>query len=922
MDYSRILNKPFFVKNIAWDSTQAVNTVLSTLNFPLDFLTNPLVQVPFNASVYYRAKSSVLLQVSGTPMHAGTLLASALPVGAGTNCTSAATRINTLMTSPHVFLHANESTPALLEIPFYVNTKLASISLDNNTPSYASFTGNYANVVLQVLNQLSVPTSGSTSLTVSVHVIFKELEFYVPHVNPTYVAPTAFSAFEAEFDLVQTTRGFVTNIFDATATGIKAGSNALLDTLKPRINDAIDMGRGKLRAMTGLHNPADTTIFQKVAVQSRQYNNIVDAPIQLEKLDPYSQFSHYTKDYTFDTARDEMDVLSIATKPQYLGTFNVASSDAAGKLLFSRPITPFQDTLRTVNTKVDSDQTRTVAVQTSTSLLQTLFFMSRYWRGTLKVHVQAVMSNFQYCKLTLARNYSCDVRAITQVPSFDSIPNLMMESVEFSAGGQVQTFELPFCSPLEQLPNCIDYVANALSHGMYYIYLHQPLVNNGSTTYNARFNVYLSAGDDFQIFGYSSRPMNMIYAGFNQDIGRTPENPNLDRTVELGVNSGAGVPFGFAAEEETDFKSESADVDASQEDILFKVKKTDDVPETDLRPIVSIRDIIRRFNRVWYERFVPIDLAARRNIAVFDVASLLGVRGPVTTSVPGVNNAVRIPASPLQILSGMYMGYSGGARFKVNLIGTTAAEVWYVPPGFTTQGWSTTDPANNKNWRGTVPFPFSSSDPFTSANQQATNTFYQFAERDAPSPNILVRMLTPTVGQERANLYNSSSNIDVSFDTGDGTNRMPMAGCSFEFEVPHMTPYRFIGDAAKQKVPLVNTFPNMGAETNMGHLVIKFGSPIVYYPATVPIPMDVAVEIFAAVDDVGRFGYHTMSPQISFPVGSVATPNVGVYDPVWLTSEYTPLHTSTVSFDPYPRARVLSNATPPVYDYTAMYYST
>lgn len=900
MDYSRILNKPFFVKNFTWSSTQAANIVIANLSFPIDFLTNPLVRVPFEASLYYRAKASVLLQVSGTPMHAGVLLASALPIGASSINSSPGSRINTLLTSPHIFLNANESTPALLEIPFYVNTKLASISLDGNTSNFTTYTGNYANIVVQVLNQLSVPTSGSTTLTVSAHLIFKELEFYVPHVNPTYVAPALAGVnFQSE-SFSETARGYITNFFDALALGAKV---ATMTFTKPIIYDAIDLGRGLIRTLTGLHNPADTTICKKISTQQRQYNNIVDAPVQLEKLDPYSQFHHYTRDYTFDTQRDEMDVLAIMSKPQFLGNFKVTSADAAGKLLWARPITPYQEVRQTVTAGATSNTSKSVSSLNFTSNQQLLYLLTRYWRGTIKIHVQAVMSNFQYCKLTLARNYSPDIRCLTSVPSFDSIPNLMMESAEFSAGGQVQTFELPFCASMEQLPNVLDLVANALSHGMYYIYLHQPLVNNGSTTYDARFNVYMSVGDDFQLFGYATRPMIRLLSTFNAGIGRSDEDPNSEKEiVEVQQAKETWSP-------KVSFQAESAEVDASQKDILFKMDKTDDVTVSDLRPIVSVRDFMRRYTRVWYERFVPDDLANRKNIAVFDVASLLGIRGPTVEAAasPGV---AQTPATPLQLISSMFLGYSGGSRFKISVIGTTAAEVWYVPPGFSTQAPASIDPTNNRAWRSTIPAAFNNSDPLTSDNQLFTRNLYQFAERDPPLNYFMPRVFTPTVVQERPNYVASSSNLDVSVDAGTGDNRMPMANCLFEFEIPHMVPYRFIGDTTKQKISENLTWPEYNAPTGMGHLVVKVATPVNYYSGSAALPMDVAIEIFAAMDDVGRFGYHTMATNFYPATGFVASNTSSVNDPVWLTSEVNPMGSSSVAFQPYPRASLNSSGTP------------
>lgn len=138
MDYTRILNKPFRVGTVKWPESAFRNTFLEVFKFPEVLLSNPLASIPFDASTLYRCKASLILQVSGTPMHQGTLIAASLPVGYGSEMVPVPTGLsvaNTLLAAPHVFLSANESTPATLEIPFYPNTKLTKCDTDLSTVS-------------------------------------------------------------------------------------------------------------------------------------------------------------------------------------------------------------------------------------------------------------------------------------------------------------------------------------------------------------------------------------------------------------------------------------------------------------------------------------------------------------------------------------------------------------------------------------------------------------------------------------------------------------------------------------------------------------------------------------------------------------------------------------------------------------------
>lgn len=856
MDYSVILNKPYFIKNIQWASTAVAGTPLSVLNIPADILSNPLVRIPFEASLMYRAKISVVLQVAGTPMHSGLLIAAAMPSG-GDNFSQSLTtpvsmplNINKFMAAPHVFLSANEATPVVLEVPFYVGSKLAPIAIDGTTVVPAQYAGNYAEVNLMVVNPMGVPTTGSSTLSITAHFIFKQLEFYGPHTNPTWV-PQGF---------VESAKGFVTNVFDRVTSGTKTTISDAYDVIsgtKAQMFDFVDSARAYLKAFTGLHNPADATICSKSAVQYRQNTNVVDAPLQIEKLDPYSQFSHYTRDYTFDTEIDEMLISEIASKPMHIGTFTVKSTNSEGDIVFSRPITPFQQIIPYTYTYVTP-----VATYATNSLLQVLHHASRYWRGSLKLHIQSTMSNFHYCKLTIARNYSPDRNMVASVPSFTSVPNLMMETLEFS-GHQVHTIDLPFVSPMEQLPCSTDFEFNALQHGMYYIYVHQPLVVNGSIPTSVQFNVYLSAGDDFQLFGYNTKPLALSIYSSEAPISRAlkrDEEGNIISVREVIEGSKPADDQQYPEMKSTEgFKAEAAVEDQSE--VLLKEHEQESISPTDLRPIVSVRDHLRRWTRSVYQRYTSTDLANFRGTIQFDVANLIGVKSPKVTpeGAFGISNVV--PVNTCSLINSMFMGYSGGARFKISVLGTTLGELYYVPPGFHSYN---IDIAGGKNWRSTAPFPSLTNAPVSTAYRAAIDATYQYAEFST-NPLVNGLLLAQTTCQDKPNYVVSSTTTDTSFSAGANADRMLMAVHTYEVEVPHMSPFRFVGNASKGYYPAAGNYSFNQADNNMGYLVLKLAEPVQYVPNLAPIVPSIAVEIFSSCDDVGRAGYQVFAPTVVMP---------------------------------------------------------
>ena len=815
MDFSRILNKPFFIKNVLWRTTDTAHSIINNIGIPSEILLNNLAKIPFQSSSFYRAKIGVILQVAGTPMHQGIVLASAVPrVGVATNNTSML--INKHLAAPHVFLSANEATPVILEVPFYSATKLRNVDLLNTTVGPESPTLDYAQVALQVINPLLINAGGSSTVTISVHAVFMDMDFYVPHIDPNWVAQGFIS------DL----KNVATRGIDGTFGVLKQVAGDLLDTLKRGANNGLKSAREAIRTYTGLHSPEIPTLQGRMAVQSRQNVNLVDAPSYFEKMDPFSMYTRIVDDYVFDTDIDEMDMRFILSKPQYLGGFKVSFSTPADTLLWSRPITPVQLVYESPPNNYSGAGNATFS-NWSSSLLQNFAYLSKYWKGSLKLHIQFCASSMSFAKLAVVRNYSPDSRMLTNVPAYADVQNLLTEHIEFSSGGQVQTIDLPYCSVLSELPCTTDWVFNALQHGMYYIYLAQPLTLNATVPNDVRFNIYLSAGEDFTFMGYATKPVEIAYPYLQTNAIRLPDD--------------------------TDFKAEATSSFPvnSQDDLLNKreqrIKPDLDI---DFRPIVSVRDYIRRFHKIFSERISYDYLKESGGLYMMDISDLTGcqlISRPVDVGFPTFNASIfGMPSNPLSLINNMFYGYSGGFKFKVNVIGLEFSEIWYVPPDYSFN-------SSTNRWLNTVPLD---EGHITTNVQEALLETFQFP---SDGPILLARynprLSNPTVEVERPNYHIGSSYARM------GESDLLAMCHQFEFEVPNMTPFRFIADNSKGfHSATVDTYNCTG---NMGYLVLRVS------PTILPPPSDIknsaAIEIYVAATDEGRFGYQVTAPILSIP---------------------------------------------------------
>lgn len=619
MDFSRIVDKPFFIQNIIWDDTMFPGALSAAISIPRSLLINPLIVKPFESACFYRAKICLSMQVAGTPMHSGTMLVNSTPDLIGP------ININQMLVAPHVFLSANESTSVCLEVPFYSPTVVRSTGGSENAHPD---TFNYAVVNFFVVNQLLAPVSATTSLTISVHAILKNAEFFVPRAWPTSVG------FKAE-SFINEMAKIPTKIFDGLATGAKTVTG-----------DIIDAARGTIKAYTGFHNPNDPAIDGRKIVTTRNFPNAVDQPTLYEKLDQHAQFDRIAYDYIFDTSQDEMDMKYVLSKPAYLNTFKVTNLSLAGAKLFSYPMSPYLDLFNTDYSIF--------------SPMRLFYESSLFWRGSLKMHIQSSMNNFQYCKLLIVRDYDCNLNSALLTPSMDEYQSLMCETLEFSAGGQVQTVILPYVHFTEQVRCYKNVNMNAITNGIVHVFLLQPLVLNGSSPLEANFNVYFSAGDDFQFYGYANDTLEPI------------EPPVPPAELE------------FKAESEVTVKS------SSQSEITNEPTNYDgsEFRSLDFKPMTNVRDYIRRVVPVYRSVIPKTDLVSSKVYTIRMSELFAGANSTIATNM---------------LIRTMYFGMTGGLKIKVKTYGATTMTVKYIPPNYrlgngVVDSWISTVPKAQPNF--------------------------------------------------------------------------------------------------------------------------------------------------------------------------------------------------------------------------------
>jgi len=433
----------------------------------------------------------------------------------------------------------------------------------DTTLDITTINGNYATLVYMILNPLQVSTGSSLSLRIVTEACFKNFDLAVPTprfvtwqaqvggmINPLYedfdklareygveafatMSPVQKERFMRRVrkylpyvGTAVTMTGLLIRIGFCFLTGEDVGdalpfdhvvrapswepqsgildglgkmATGLLDStasgLKHITADAIDSGRALVREYTGLHNPNVPTVQERVITTSTNFVNNTDSAQFFEKLDPLVNFNRVVQEPIFGSDVDEMAVSHIVTKKQFLGTIKVRDGDPVGALKWIRPISPFQGGSGTVNPD---------ASITCYNNLELMHTFSRAWRGGLKLTIQSVMNNKQQCKLKVIKMYNPSVKALTQVPAYKSIVNAPTHLLEFTQGGQELEVQLPYLCRNDLTPCMANMDSEALFHGMYYVYVAQPLVISDASPTEVEFNLFLSGEPDLTFYGYTT----------------------------------------------------------------------------------------------------------------------------------------------------------------------------------------------------------------------------------------------------------------------------------------------------------------------------------------------------------------------------------------------------------------------------------
>lgn len=556
-DLANFFARPIKILSANWSTSLFFSETFNPWSL---FFENPRVSNRISNYYLARAKLKVKFLINGTTFHYGRLMASYLPLAPYDDFTQDRAYIldDRIAASqrPHVFLNPTTSQGGTLTLPF-----VWSLNNMNVTQSDWSSLGQ---IHIRELTGLKHANDTGDIVTISVFAWAEDVVLSVP----TSVEPNTLSPQMGEVDEYGT--GPVSK--PAAVVAQAAGALSVLPTIGPyaRATQSVASGVSKLAHLLGFSAP--TVIDPLTQVTPRYVGNLTNVNIP----DSSTKLSLDCKQETTIDSRvvgldgtDEMTIRSIATRESYLTSFTWPLDAAPEDLLWNTEVSP-----------VLWNEFTQGATELHFPACCFAALPFRYWRGTMKFRFQVVASGFHKGRMKIAydpvyfasNEYNTNYTRIIDIGTEKDFT----VSIGWGRDRSLCGSRTPGLSTMPYGTDPLPTASEIYSNGMLSVFVVNDLVVPNTTVNNdITVNVFVSAGEDFEVFQPSSVKIEN-YSWFTTD----PPPPVLDaQTGELEED----VPI-------------QGNVSESMLSAPAPTDHTVDIYTGD--PIMSFRQCLKRYN--WF----------------------------------------------------------------------------------------------------------------------------------------------------------------------------------------------------------------------------------------------------------------------------------------------------------------------------------
>lgn len=529
MSLKEFLSRPVKVQTLTWTPGNSLNATVSLQNYL------GLIPIKHKLNQFSRIRFTQVITVSFTanPFYSGSLLLSALPLGAYNDLEPARlplTPVNAdfvrLTQRPHVFASVNQSQTLTLKLPYFNVFHWYTL---NQTES--PLVDNPYTIALNSINNLAHCNGATDPITVNVFFSLEDVDLEVP---------TTYYASSGETKKVSKT---LSNLAHKTN---KLGLIPILAPYSTPISLALQMGADVAKSL-GYSRPFSVN---DPVVRSHNPMSLTDQPDVRPKM-CLSAANEISQGSELNLPPEilEMDIKKLSSRYSYLNTTSWGVSAAVDTTLLQSGVTPV----------VYINSTGSERHMPAISYLSYPF---SHWSGSIKYKFQAIASGMHRGRLRIT--WDPYPTADINTPGFYSTPVTIILDLEKEH--EVE-FVIPFHSTLNTLfisPQTfpVSTGANLSTCNGYFTVSVLNVLNtpNTITATPVPLNVWIAAGDDYSIYRPGDNAKRLAFVASSGSVGqRSSIIPSLishgedisnirslvkreQRTYSYGVYS-ATVPF-------------------------------------------------------------------------------------------------------------------------------------------------------------------------------------------------------------------------------------------------------------------------------------------------------------------------------------------------------------------------------------------
>lgn len=497
-----LFKKPItFAPNLEWTVDQPVNTIIYNNDLLSIFETLSLSPggQALRAHTFFRSGAKVQIKLTSSPFHAGKLIFYYIPPGVRTQFRES---VFAKAQYPCVYVDAANSTTAELDIPFVL---IKDFLATYNPDAYSDF----GQISVAVFNQLAIGTGGPTMVNFALSLHPTENQISLPVLAHDIELQGAF--IPAAMMLAEAMPGLLEGAIPAItagAAGVIAGGGAemiLNGSASEQFEDK-NFDKGAKYALNNLDvNTNNTTSHKDINQSAPSLSNMTGLGTEHLSLYPErTAVKTYSSHSTFD---DEMNLQRIAMVPSLLQMRSWADTDTPNTILFRTSIDPMVSPISALGDTFTTYPTYLTHVTTPFA----------YWRGSIDYHFTFASTEQHKGKVIAAwipyDSSSTGESNILPTPTVETLSLFPNEIFDLSMNKEFN-FSVPYNTETPyryvnevsgRMPNdntnFADLYSSNYSLGSLILMVYNRLSHPTTVTPTIQFNVYVKAGNDYQVRG-------------------------------------------------------------------------------------------------------------------------------------------------------------------------------------------------------------------------------------------------------------------------------------------------------------------------------------------------------------------------------------------------------------------------------------